>query len=275
MLDGLRVGFIGAGAMAEAMLRGLGGSGAVFTASDPDPARRAKMEADHGASPAADNRALVDGAEMVILAVKPQVAPAVLDEVDSAFRPGQILLSIVAGLPLARLGRGLPPGVGLIRAMPNAPALINAGVTGVSLAGRHAGEREAALGALAPLGRVVFLPEHLLDAVTGLSGSGPAYVAVFAEALIEAGVKNGLARPAATELALHTILGAALMLTGGEAPSALRERVTSPGGTTSFGLYALERGGFRAAVIEAVSAAAERAAFLGRGYQPDTRGERA
>lgn len=261
ILDGLSIGFLGAGAMAEAMIRGLAGSGPRLAASDPDPRRREAVAA-YGVLTTADNRELASGSEVIVLAVKPQVAPAVLAEVGQSLYAGQTVLSIVAGLPLSAMAAALPAGVGLIRTMPNAPALIGAGITAVSPAEPGTGG-ELAAAILAPLGRVVFVPEQLLDAVTGLSGSGPAYVAVFAEALIEGGVKAGLPRSIATELTLATLFGSARMLVEGEAPVALRERVTSPGGTTAYGLFALERGGIRAAIVEAVASAAERAAELG------------
>lgn len=262
VLEGERIGFLGAGAMAEAILRGLAGSGAVLMASDPDPARR-EAATRLGAAAVADNRRLAAESRIVVLAVKPQMAAAVLTEIGPFMSAGQTLLSIVAGLPLNVISSYVPEEVALIRTMPNTPALIGAGITGVALAGEMEESRDLAKTLLAPLGRVVFVEEKLLDAVTGLSGSGPAYVALFAEALIEAGVKLGLPRRIAAELAVETIHGSARMLAGGEAPGALRERVTSPGGTTAYGLYALEKGGFRAAVIAAVSEAAERAAALG------------
>ncbi len=261
ILDDLVIGFVGAGAIAEAMLRGLAGAGPRLIASDPDPDRRARV-AEIGVSTLADNRAVVAEAQLVVLAVKPQVAPAVLAEIGPVMRPGQVLLSIVAGLPREAIAGFLPGGVEIIRAMPNAPALIGAGITGVSVGGGRNHE-DLAWAILSTLGRVVFVPERMLDAVTGLSGSGPAYVALFTEALIEAGVKVGLARPVAAELAVQTLLGSARLLAAGEAPAALRERVTSPGGTTACGLYALERGGVRAAIIEAVTVATERSAELG------------
>jgi pyrroline-5-carboxylate reductase len=263
ILNGLKIGFLGAGAMAEAMMRGLAGSGAILLASDPDAGRRDKVASAYGVRAIADNREIAAEARVVVLAVKPQVAPAVLAEVGGVLRAEQRLLSIVAGLRLDAIAAAIPAKIGLTRAMPNVPALIGAGITGVAAADRDEAGEELAGAILAPLGKVVFLPESLLDAVTGLSGSGPAYVALFAEALIEGGVKAGLPRQTAVELAIQTLLGSAKLLAGGESPAALRERVTSPGGTTAFGLYALERGGLRAAVIEAVAAAADRAAALG------------
>ncbi|NLG85281.1 MAG: pyrroline-5-carboxylate reductase [Firmicutes bacterium] len=257
--------------MAEAMLRGLVQSGARLLASDPDPARREKIEAALGVEVIPDNTELVRRVQVVVLAVKPQVAPAVLEEIGSSLRPGQSLLSIVAGLRLMTMARFLPAGVASIRAMPNTPALIGEGITAVAT--EAGGEmEELARAILAPLGRVIFLPEVLLDAVTGLSGSGPAYVALFAEALIEGGVKVGLPRPVARELAVQTLLGTARMLAAGEPPGALRERVTSPGGTTAYGLLALERGGLRATVIEAISAATARAVELGLLTEKGTEG---
>lgn len=271
ILEGLSIGFVGAGAMAEAMLRGLIPSGAALLASDPDPARREKIKAALGVEVIPDNRELVRRVQVVVLAVKPQVAQGVLKEIGPSLVPGQTFLSIVAGLRLRVMARFLPSGITLVRAMPNTPALIGEGITAVATeAGGEA--EELARAVLAPLGRVVFLPEGLLDAVTGLSGSGPAYVALFAEALIEGGVKVGLPRPVAKDLALQTLLGAARMLAAGEPPGALRERVTSPGGTTAYGLFALERGGLRAAVIEAVSAATARAAELGALAEKETEG---
>ena len=259
--------------MAEAMLRGLAGSGARLLASDPDPVRRQKIKGELGVEVLASNPELVTEVQVVVLAVKPQVARGVLAEIGPRLRPGQTILSIVAGLRLGAIARHLPAGIGLIRAMPNAPALIAAGITGVAFGeGSGAAEEELARAILAPLGRMVVVPEGLLDAVTGLSGSGPAYVALFAEALIEGGVKAGLPRAIATELAVQTLLGAARILAAGETPVSLRERVTSPGGTTAYGLYALERGGLRAAVIEAVSAATERAAELGAVFGEDAGG---
>ena len=263
-LNGLTIGFVGAGAMAEAMVRGLLGTGASLLASDPDPARRAKLETECRVRVMADNRTLVAEAAVVVLAVKPQTAPGVLQEIGPAMHPGQIMLSIVAGLKMETIAASVPDGVKLMRAMPNAPALIGAGVTGLALAVPVEADERLARALLSTLGRVVAVPENLLDAVTGLSGSGPAYVALFAEAMIEAGVKVGLSRAVATELTVQTLFGTARLLAGGESPLALRERVTSPGGTTAHGLFALERGAVRAAVSEAVTAATERAAALGR-----------
>ncbi len=262
-LKDLTIGFIGAGAMAEAMMRGLAGTGARLMAADPDTDRRRVAERECGAVACAENLHLVEEADLIVLAVKPQNAFQVLREIGLAMRPGQILLSVVAGLRLGRMADLVTPGVRLVRAMPNTPALIGAGITGVSFAEDDPELERMVSAVLEAVGGVVAVPEKLLDAVTGLSGSGPAYVALFIEALIEGGVKAGLPRQIAHELAVRTVQGTAQLIGRGESPAAVRERVTSPGGTTAYGLYALERAGLRAAAIEAVTAAAERSAELG------------
>ncbi len=177
------------------------------------------------------------------------------------------MLSIAAGVTIARLEAALAPGTPVVRAMPNTPALVGAGAAAVA-AGSSAGERELAWAeaVLGAVGTVVRVPESLLDAVTGLSGSGPAYLFLVAEALIEGGVLAGLPRPTAVALATQTLLGSARLLAeSDEGPEALRAAVTSPGGTTAAGLRALERGGVRSAFLDAVMDATERSRELGRG----------
>jgi pyrroline-5-carboxylate reductase len=176
------------------------------------------------------------------------------------------VLSIAAGVTIRRLEAALPPGTPVVRAMPNTPALVGAGAAAVA-AGRAADEADLAWAeeVLGVVGTVVRVDEPLLDAVTGLSGSGPAYVFLVAEALIEGGVLAGLPRPVATTLAVHTLLGSARLLDESpEEPAALRAAVTSPGGTTAAGLRALEARGVRSAFLEAVLAAADRSRELGR-----------
>lgn len=203
-------------------------------------------------------------ADGAVLAVKPA---AVVPAAEAAVAAGvERLLSIAAGVPLATIEAvtGARP---VVRAMPNTPALIGAGAAAIA-AGAHAGVDDLAWAeeVLAAVGIVVRVPEHLLDAVTGLSGSGPAYVFLVAEALIEAGVLVGLPRPTAAALATQTLLGSARLLAeGDEGPEALRAAVTSPGGTTAAGLRVLEARGVRAAILDAVASAAERSAELGRG----------
>jgi pyrroline-5-carboxylate reductase len=209
----------------------------------------------------------VEAACRALAATTGAPSPGVSVQVEgSGDRPAPVL-SIAAGVTIARLEAGLAPGTPVVRAMPNTPALVGAGAAAVA-AGTHAGDAELAWAEaiLGAVGTVVRVPEGLLDAVTGLSGSGPAYVFLVAEALIEGGVLAGLPRPTATALATQTLLGAARLLTeSGDGPEALRAAVTSPGGTTAAGLRALERGGVRSALLDAVMDATERSRELGRG----------
>jgi pyrroline-5-carboxylate reductase len=267
-----RIGFVGAGAMAEALAGGLLAAGvdaARLRAADPDPARRKRFEQALGVATTADNAELVAASDLVVLAVKPAVvagALASLRGAGDAARP--LWVSIAAGVPLAALERGLPEGAHVVRAMPNTPALVRAGATAIC-AGSHAGDGDvaAARALFESVGVCWVAPsEGLLDAVTGLSGSGPAYVFVFLEALGDAGVRVGLPRDAAYRLAFQTVLGAARMaIELGQHPAQLKDQVTSPGGTTIAGLERLEARGLRAAVYEAVEAATRRSRELGQG----------
>lgn len=261
------VGTIGAGNMAEAILRGLvraGVSPDALCAADPDPGRRERMRA-LGVRVTASNLEAVTSSELVVLAVKPQQLEAAASTLPRDRTP--LYLSIVAGTPTATLRRLLGAGARIVRSMPNTPALIGAGITAVaSDTGAAADDLERACAVLRAVGSVVRVPESSLDAVTGLSGSGPAYVYAFIEALTEAGTREGLPPATARALALETVSGAArLALESGEDPALLRERVTSPGGTTQAGLRALSEGGFQAAVLAAVRAATERSKALGGG----------
>lgn len=263
-----RIGFLGAGAMAEALAGGLvktGVSAARIHAADPDPARRERFE-QMGASTHRDNADVVAESDVVILAVKPGLVRTVLgafEGSEDAARP--LWISIAAGIPLAVLQRGLPGGARIVRAMPNTPALVGAGASAIC-------GNPAATDADLSLARALFESvgtcwlaprEALLDAVTGLSGSGPAYVFVFLEALGDAGVRMGLPRDAAYALAFQTVLGAArLAIEDGRHPAELKDQVTSPGGTTIAGVERLEAGGLRAAVHEAVAAATRRSREL-------------
>ncbi len=260
------VGTLGAGNMAEAILRGLLRAGltpARLTASDPDAARRDHVSRALGVRATPDNAEVVRASQVVVIAVKPQQLEAALSGLPRDARP--LYLSIVAGATLATLRRLLGPGARVARSMPNTPALISAGISALALAPDLAdGDGALAESVLAAVGRVVRVPEPLLDAVTGLSGSGPAYVYLFIEGLTEAGVREGLPPAVARELALETVLGAARMVREtGEHPAVLRERVTSAGGTTIAGIAALESAGFRNALFAAVRAAAARSRDLG------------
>ena len=268
-LDGRRIGFIGAGAMAEALAQGLLASGlpaAALRASDPDPGRRKRFEEGLGIAAAVDNPQLVRESDLVVLAVKPQQMGAALAEVGPEDATAPLWISIAAGIPLASLAELLAPSARIVRAMPNTPALVQAGATAFAAnAGATSEDRAAARALFDVVGVSWEAPaEDLLDAVTGLSGSGPAYVFVFLEALGDAGVRMGLPREAAYRLAFQTVVGAArLAIESGRHPASLKDQVTSPGGTTIAGLERLEAGGFRAAVYEAVAAATARSKELG------------
>jgi pyrroline-5-carboxylate reductase len=204
-------------------------------------------------------------AEVVVVAVKPADVAAALESAASALDPGALVLSIAAGVTIATLEE-LVPGHPVVRAMPNTPALVRRGAAAIA-AGSRAGDEHLAHAEaiLSAVGTVVRVPESLLDAVTGLSGSGPAYVFLMTEALIEAGVHAGLPRPVSATLVIQTLLGSAtLLVERDEGPEALRAAVTSPGGTTAAGLAALEARAVRAAFLEAVAAATARSRELGR-----------
>ncbi len=259
------VGTIGAGNMAEALLRGLLRAGMKpeqLSASDPVAARRDLLNEALAVRTMEDNRELVSSCEVVVIAVKPDVVDTALRGLPHA--DGPLYISIVAGRSTASLRAALPRGARVLRAMPNTPALISAGISALTEdSGASEGDLERAEVVLGAIGRVLRLPEARMDAVTGLSGSGPAYVYTFIEALGEAGVREGIPDAVARELALETVLGAALLVKeSGEHPAVLRNMVASPGGTTVAGLAALEQAGFRAALLAAVRAATARSSEL-------------
>jgi pyrroline-5-carboxylate reductase len=269
-LADLRIGFIGAGAMAEALAGGLIAGGiapARILASDVAADRRERVAQLLAIATTDDNARVARECDLVVIAVKPGVVDAVLAALPrdlGAARP--LWISIAAGVRLARLARALPPGARIVRAMPNTPALVRAAATAVCAnAAATAGDREAARALFEGVGGVWEAPrEELLDAVTGLSGSGPAYVFLLLEALGDAGEQMGLPRAVADRLAAQTVHGAAkLALESGRPPAELRRQVSSPGGTTLAGLERLEALGFRAALGAAVEAATRRARELG------------
>lgn len=267
-----KLGFIGAGNMAGALLKGVLAAG-LYRAGDlwvtdpvPDQCRRVRRR--YGVGAARDNRELVRGSQIVLLAVKPQVLPDVLEEIKGDAGPRHLFMSIAAGVPLRRLEAGLDERVRVVRVMPNAPALLGKGIS-VLVKGSRAtsGDLRLALRIFRGVGDAVAVDdEQLLDPVTGLSGSGPAYVYRFAEALIEAGTRQGIPAEVVGRLVFRTLDGAAAMLLEtGMTPKELREMVSSPGGTTLAGLAALDGGGFMDAVIAAVAAATHRSRELGAG----------
>lgn len=274
-VKGKKVGFLGAGNMGEAMIRGLLKAGLVpaedIFATDVRLDRLEQLGKLYGIHTLSDNGLLVKRVEVVILAVKPQIIHAVLKEVAPAVTVGQLFISLAAGVPTAALRADLPRGVRLIRVMPNTPALVLEGVTAVAKAdGLQQGDLETAEEIFGAVGKVVVLEEEALDAVTGLSGSGPAYVALMIEALADGGVKVGLDRLTAMTLAAQTVLGSAkLLIETGAHPGQLKDMVTSPGGTAIAGIAALEEGGFRRTLISAVERATLRSRELGRGTKDD------
>jgi len=267
-LGGLRIGFLGGGAMAEALVAGLRAAGVAaqdVRVGEPVAARRSLLAERHGVEAVQDNAAVAGASQVVVLAVKPALAEPVLAEV-AAHREGRLWISIATGVPLARLEEALGGPARLVRAVPNTPALVRAGATAFRAgAACDADDVARTRALLATVGTTWEAPsEALLDAATGLAGSGPAYVFLFLEALADAGVRVGLPRAAAQELACQTVLGAArLVAETGRHPAELKDQVTSPGGTTIAGLERLEAGGVRAAVYEAVAAAEARARELG------------
>jgi pyrroline-5-carboxylate reductase len=268
---GPRIGFLGAGKMATALARGwLAARLATpeqILAADPLPeARDAYQQSTGGLRVLSDNRHVAAGSDLLVLAVKPQNLAALLSEIRPGLAPRHLVVSIVAGATLRQLGEGLGAERRLVRVMPNTPCLLGASASAYA-PGQTATPEDVQLvdRLLNAVGRAFRVPEHLLDAVTGLSGSGPAFVYVMIEALSDGGVKMGLPRDVATTLAAQTVLGAARMvLETGLHTGALKDMVASPGGTTIAGLHALERGGLRAALMDAVEAAARRATELGK-----------
>ncbi len=266
-----RIGFIGAGKMGSAIIKGMLGAGLVdrsrLAASDPVEALGKALVDETGVRFVHDNVELVKSSDIVVLAVKPQVIDAVLRELAGTPLDDKLVVSIAAGVPLARLEGLLPEGARVVRVMPNTPCLVG------EAASAYAGGRWARKEDLDRVGRIlasvglaVTVEEHHLDAVTALSGSGPAYVFLFIEALTAAGVQMGLGRDVALKLALQTVYGSAVMARQSNQHLAeLRDAVTSPAGTTAAGLFALEQGAFRATVMEAVVQATERSEALGRG----------
>lgn len=260
-LTGLKVGFLGGGAMAGALLTGLTGSGVLsgrdLYVSDINKERLGFLRSSLGINILDENSELVRMSDVVILAVKPAVALPVIREVAGCFKTGLTLISIAAGVSTAALESVAGENAAVIRVMPNTPALVGEGASAVC-AGSKA-ERidvERALAVFNAVGRAVEVPESMMDAVTGLSGSGPAYMFMILEALSDAGVRMGLPRDVAGLLGAQTMLGAAkMLLESGKHPGQLKDMVTTPGGTTIEGLYVLERDGLRGALLRAVEAA--------------------
>jgi pyrroline-5-carboxylate reductase len=264
------IGFLGAGKMATALARGFIRAGLITSkevmASDPHPAARKLFSGAMEAETTQSNVSVAQFAKILILATKPDQVPGALAEIRDKFTRKHLLISIAAGVTLTKLESALPAGARVIRVMPNTPALVGEGASAFALGkSATAADGELARKLLSSVGTALQVKENLLDAVTGLSGSGPAYVYQFIEALSDGGVAAGLPRDIATKLAAQTVLGGAKMvLETGEHPGTLKDQVTSPGGTTIEGLHALEKGKLRATVISAVRAATEKSKKLGQ-----------
>jgi pyrroline-5-carboxylate reductase len=263
-------GFIGAGRMATALAGGIVEAGLAsathITASDPgEEARRNFKQAIPLAVVTPENAKVVANSDVVVLAVKPQTIDDVLKEIAPMVDERPLLLSIAAGIPLERLERALPPRTRVVRVMPNTPCLVRRGASGYSLGSSATRDDAQLVGQiLSAVGISMELPEQLLDVVTGLSGSGPAFVYTMIEAMASAGMAEGLTSEQALQLAASTVAGgAAMVLETQRSPADLREAVTSPGGTTLAGLAALEQHKFREAVVAAVAAATRRSTELG------------
>ena len=264
------IGFIGAGNMAEALIRGLVRGNHVspdrIAASGPRQERLDELRTAYGIDTTTHNREVAQRCGLIVLSVKPQIMDKVLREIGDQLKSGTLVVSIAAGVDTETIEEAVAEGVRVIRAMPNTPALVGAGATAVS-PGKHASAADLATARAMfdAVGITVELEESHLDAVTGLSGSGPAYIFLILEALADAGVKVGLSRRNAQRLAAQTVMGSAKMLLDtDEHPGKLKDMVTSPGGTAIAGLHTLEQGGLRTTLINAVETATKRARELGR-----------
>ncbi len=263
-----RMGIIGGGNMGSALARGLLAKGMVAAAdlvvAEKIPERAAQLGAELGVV-TAPWPARLDPVEVLIVAVKPPDVAEALTHAHCALRPTSLVISVAAGVTLAALAKNLPADQPLVRVIPNTPCLIGEGITGLAPAATATPEQVAlAKGIFGAVGQVVEINEKLMDAATGLSGSGPAFVYLFIEALSDAGVRQGIDRPTSLALAAATVAGAArLVMRGDRHPAQLKDMVTSPGGTTIAGLHELEKGGIRGVIMDAVAAATQRSRELG------------
>ena len=260
--------------MGESLIAGLAGTGWCAPEDIIVTARRAERLEEladrYHVGTSLDNSSAVADVDLIVLAVKPQDVEGLLADISAAVRTEQTVLSLVAAIPTRLIENHLPDATPVVRAMPNTPAVVHEGMAGIA-AGRHADESHMHLAqqVLTQVGRVVQVPETYLDAVTAISGSGPAYFALLAEAMIEGGILLGLSREISTELVVQTMLGSAKLLRDEHMhPVELREMVTSPGGTTIRAIRVLEQAGVRAAFLNAIQAAMERSTELATG-KPD------
>jgi pyrroline-5-carboxylate reductase len=270
MLNGRKIGIIGTGNMGEALISGLVGSESArprdIICTDVREERLAEVHRKFGVRTSTDNCKAVEVSEVIIYATKPQILAAVLRQTADGLDMSKLVISIAAGVPLAAIEACLNKELRLIRVMPNIAAFVKQGATAIA-AGRHILENDVkiAKAIFDSVGKSIFIEENILmDAITGLSGSGPAYIFLIIDALADAGVKMGLSRNDSLFLSAQTVLGAAeLLMKTGEHPGQLKDRVTSPGGTAIAGLHTLEKGGLRTTLINAVEAATQRSRELG------------
>jgi pyrroline-5-carboxylate reductase len=264
----MRIAILGTGRIGEALLAGLRSSDwADIVATTRREERAAELRERHGVEATTSNEEAIRGADVIVLAVKPQDVEKLLGQVGHLIQPGQVVVSVAAAISTERIERHVANGVAVVRAMPNTPAIVHEGIAGMC-AGRHAGpeDMQRAGTVLRAVGDVVEVQEPMMDAITAVSGSGPAYYALLAEAMIEGGLLLGLSREISTKLVVQTMLGTAKLLRDEQMhPVELRESVTSPGGTTTRAIRALEQAGVRAAFLTAINAAMERSQELARG----------
>jgi len=272
-----RIAVVGAGSMGAAILRGLvkaGWSPGGLMATGPRAERMSALGTELGIRTSTDNLEAARFADVVVLGVKPQILTKVLDDVRPAMNAGKLVISIAAGVPTHALEAHLPPGTPVVRSMPNLPVVVGTGATALCKGAHARAEHiQTAHRLFEAVGVAVEVAEDLMDAVTGLSGTGPMYIFAILEGLSDAGVKVGLSRHVANQLATQTLIGAArLAQASGEHPAALKDRVTSPGGTAIAALHTMERNGLKALLMDAVEAATRRSAELGARYGDGRKG---
>ena len=266
-----KIGFIGAGNMAEALIKGILKaslySSQKIILSDINQDRLLYLNKKYGPQAAKSNSDLVTQSDIVILAIKPQIVTDVLNEIAPEINKHKLFISIAAGIKLSLFKAHLGKDIRLIRVMPNTPALMLEGITAICSDGVMQDDMERAKQIFSAVGRIVVIKESLIDVITGLSGSGPAYVAMIVEALTDGGVLMGLPREISQELSLQTVLGTTrLLMESKKHPAFLKDMVSSPGGTTIQGIYALEKGGLRATLMEAIKSATIRSQELGKDH---------
>lgn len=262
----MKIGFIGGGNMAEAIIKGMTSQGArdIFV-SEPREDRRKYLQQNYGVNTTASNAETASACNIIILAVKPQKMETVLDEIKKSITAEKTMVSIAAGITLSYLTSRLNTR-NIVRVMPNTPALIQEGMSVMSTCGDCVPDKDIRIvkDIFMSIGNLLVLPEKYMDAVTALSGSGPAFIALFIEAMVEGGINEGLNRDDALALAVQTAIGTSKLLDTGMSPSSLRKMVTSPGGTTAAGFKVFDERGFKDTVIAAIEAATNRATELGK-----------